>query len=135
MSGSRRCGAIALLALGALSGAAAAAELEIAAGDTGDALALLREHLDRFEQETGHAVEIVPMPSSTTDQLAQHRIWLADESPRVDVLFIDVIWSGLLAGHLLGLPPERWIGLDFGCGQVTRIDVESWGTVLKWFNR
>ncbi len=35
----------------------------------------------------------------------------------------------------LGLPPERWIGLDFGCGQVTRIDVESWGTVLKWFNR
>ena len=41
----------------------------------------------------------------------------------------------VLAGHLLGLPPERWIGLDFGCGQVTRIDVESWGTVLKWFNR
>lgn len=41
----------------------------------------------------------------------------------------------VLAGHLLGMPPERWIGLDFGCGQVTRIDVESWGTVLKWFNR
>ena len=41
----------------------------------------------------------------------------------------------VLAGYLLGMPPERWIGLDFGCGQVTRIDVESWGTVLKWFNR
>lgn len=41
----------------------------------------------------------------------------------------------VLAGHLLGLPPERWIGLDFGCGQVTRIDVEHWGVVLKWFNR
>jgi alpha-ribazole phosphatase len=40
-----------------------------------------------------------------------------------------------IAGHLLGLPPERWLGLDFGCGQVTRIDVESWGVVLKWFNR
>jgi trehalose/maltose transport system substrate-binding protein len=103
MSGSLRCGAIALLALGTLSGGAAAAELGIAAGDTGDALALLREHLDRFEQETGHSVEIVPMPSSTTDQLAQYRIWLADESPRVDVLFIDVIWSGLLGGHLLDL--------------------------------
>ena len=38
-------------------------------------------------------------------------------------------------GHRLGLPPERWLGLDFGCGQVTRIDVESWGVVLKWFNR
>jgi len=40
-----------------------------------------------------------------------------------------------IAGHLLGLPPERWLGLDFGCGQVTRLDVESWGTVLRWFNR
>ncbi|ACR02355.1 MULTISPECIES: alpha-ribazole phosphatase family protein [Thauera] len=40
-----------------------------------------------------------------------------------------------IAGHLLGMPPERWIGLDFGCGQVTRIDVEDWGTVLRWFNR
>ena len=40
-----------------------------------------------------------------------------------------------ITGHLLGLPPERWLGLDFGCGQATRIDVESWGVVLKWFNR
>ena len=40
-----------------------------------------------------------------------------------------------IAGHLLGMPPERWIGLDFGCGQVTRLDVEDWGVVLKWFNR
>ncbi len=40
-----------------------------------------------------------------------------------------------IAGHLLGMPPERWLGLDFGCGLVTRIDVESWGVVLKWFNR
>ena len=42
-----------------------------------------------------------------------------------------------LTGGVLqhGLPPERWLGLDFGCGQVTRIDVESWGVVLKWFNR
>ena len=40
-----------------------------------------------------------------------------------------------IVGHLLGLPPERWLGLDFGCGQVTRLDVESWGVVLRWFNR
>ena len=40
-----------------------------------------------------------------------------------------------IAGHLLGLPPERWLALDFGCGQVTRLDVESWGVVLRWFNR
>jgi alpha-ribazole phosphatase len=41
----------------------------------------------------------------------------------------------VIAGHLLGLPPERWLGLDFGCGQATRLDLESWGVVLRWFNR
>lgn len=41
----------------------------------------------------------------------------------------------VLAGHLLGLPPERWLGLDFACGQVSRLDIEDWGTALRWFNR
>lgn len=41
----------------------------------------------------------------------------------------------VIAGHLLGLPAERWLGLDFACGHATRLDVESWGVVLKWFNR
>jgi len=40
-----------------------------------------------------------------------------------------------LAGELLGLPPERWLGLDFACGEVTRLDLHAWGTVLRWFNR
>lgn len=40
-----------------------------------------------------------------------------------------------IAGHLLGVPPERWLGLDFGCGQVSRLDLFEWGALLKWFNR
>lgn len=40
-----------------------------------------------------------------------------------------------ITGHLLGLPPERWLTLDFACGHVTRLDVEDWGVALKWFNR
>ena len=40
-----------------------------------------------------------------------------------------------LAGWLLGLPPEHWLGLDFACGEVTRLDLHDWGTVLRWFNR
>ena len=40
-----------------------------------------------------------------------------------------------LAGQLLGLPPEHWLGLDFACGEVTRLDLHAWGTVLRWFNR
>jgi len=41
----------------------------------------------------------------------------------------------VIAGHLLGIPAENWLGLDFACAHVTRLDLESWGTVLKWFNR
>lgn len=41
----------------------------------------------------------------------------------------------VIAGHLLGIPPQRWLGLDFACAQSTRIDCESWGNTLKWFNR
>lgn len=40
-----------------------------------------------------------------------------------------------IAGRLLGLPPEHWLGLDFACGEATRLDVHDWGTVLRWFNR
>ena len=40
-----------------------------------------------------------------------------------------------IAGALLGLPPENWLGLDFACGEATRIDLHDWGTVLRWFNR
>ena len=29
----------------------------------------------------------------------------------------------------------RWLGLDFGCGEVTRLDLHDWGTLLRWFNR
>jgi len=103
MSNITRTSLLAIAVAGTSITTAHAAELRIAAGDTGDALVLLREHLDRFEAETGHDVTIVPLPSSTTDQLAQYRIWLADENPAVDVLFIDVIWSGLLGRHLRDL--------------------------------
>ena len=103
MARTSRSGFLALATMAVMAGSATAADLRIAAGDTGDALTLLRGHLDQFEAASGHSVEIVPMPSSTTDQLAQYRIWLADESPEVDVLLTDVIWSGLLAGHLLDL--------------------------------
>ena len=40
-----------------------------------------------------------------------------------------------LAGHLLKLPAEHWLGLDFACGEVTRLDLHDWGTLLRWFNR
>lgn len=90
-----------LLALTA--GAAGAAELSIVSGAIGRDIETLRDNLDRFEEMTGHKVSIVEMPSSTTDQFAQYRLWLAAGDTEIDVYRTDVIWAPQLASHLLDL--------------------------------
>jgi alpha-ribazole phosphatase len=65
--------------------------------------------------------------------------WLAElrDAPVADPLVVIAHGGPLraIAGDLLGLPPERWLGLDFAYGHVTRLDVEAWGVALRWFNR
>ena len=39
-----------------------------------------------------------------------------------------------IAGELLGIAPERWLGLDFDCGALSTLRVERWGTTLRCFN-
>ncbi len=82
---------------------AQAAELSIVSGDTGSGLAFLRSQLDRFEADTGHTVTVVPMPSSTTDQFGQYRLWLAAGNSDIDVYQTDVIWAPQLADQFLDL--------------------------------
>ncbi|WP_026303965.1 ABC transporter substrate-binding protein [Kaistia granuli] len=97
----------ALLAFGAglvlMGGAANAANLSIVSGDTGNGLAVLREQLDAFEKATGNKVTIVPMPSSTSDQFGQYKLWLAAGNSDIDVYQTDVIWAPQLADQLLDL--------------------------------
>ncbi len=87
--------------LGAM--AAQAAELSIVSGDTGNGLEFLRSQLDRFEAETGNKVTVVPMPSSTTDQFGQYKLWLAAGNSDIDVYQTDVIWAPQLADQFLDL--------------------------------
>jgi len=97
----------AALAAGALlafaPGMAQAAELAIVSGSVGRDIEILRGNLDRFEAATGHTVSIVEMPSSTTDQFGQYRLWLAAGNADIDVYRTDVIWAPQLADHLLDL--------------------------------
>ncbi|HUH76908.1 MAG TPA: ABC transporter substrate-binding protein, partial [Devosia sp.] len=86
-----------------VAGAAQAAELTIVLGDTGTGLTFLQSQLDRFEAQSEHTVTIVPMPSSTTDQFAQYRLWLAAGNSDVDVYTTDVIWAPQLADHFVDL--------------------------------
>lgn len=94
----------ALLASVTLTGAMAqAAELSVVSGDTGNGLAFLQSQLEQFTAETGHTVTIVPMPSSTTDQFGQYRLWLAAGNTDIDVYTTDVIWAPQLADQFLDL--------------------------------
>jgi trehalose/maltose transport system substrate-binding protein len=86
-----------------VAGAAQAAELSVVSGDTGNGLAFLQEQLDKFSAETGHTVTVVPMPSSTTDQFGQYRLWLAAGNTDIDVYTTDVIWAPQLADQFLDL--------------------------------
>jgi len=83
--------------------AAQAADLAIVSGDTGNGLAFLRSELDKFEKETGNKVTIVPMPSSTTDQFGQYKLWLAAGNSDIDVYQTDVIWAPQLADQFVDL--------------------------------
>ncbi|MDB5586771.1 MAG: transporter substrate-binding protein [Devosia sp.] len=86
-----------------LSTAAHAAQLAVVSGDTGNGLAFLQEQLKKFEADTGNTVTIVPMPSSTTDQFGQYKLWLAAGNADIDVYTTDVIWAPQLADQFLDL--------------------------------
>lgn len=80
-----------------------------------------------------------PGGESARDMSARVLAWLDALLARPPAEPVVVVAHGgplrAIAGHLLGLAPERWLGLDFACGRATRLDVEDWGVVLKWFNR
>jgi trehalose/maltose transport system substrate-binding protein len=97
--------ALAAFAVGTMlaAGPAAAVEMSIVSGDTGNGLEVLREILDLYEKNSGNKVTIVPMPSSTTDQFGQYKLWLAAENSDIDVYQTDVIWAPQLANQFVDL--------------------------------
>jgi len=84
-------------------GSAMAANLAIVSGATGGDLKFMRDQLDVWEKSSGNKVSITPMPSSTTDQFGQYRLWLAAGNADIDVYQTDVIWAPQLADQFLDL--------------------------------
>jgi trehalose/maltose transport system substrate-binding protein len=82
---------------------AMAVELHFVSGSTGDDLAFYAEEFKKFTAATGDTVTIVPMPSSTTDQFAQYKLWLAAGNTDIDVYQTDVIWAPQLADQFVDL--------------------------------
>ncbi|WP_248446203.1 ABC transporter substrate-binding protein [Sinorhizobium meliloti] len=95
-----------LISCAAIVGAidlAAAAELSMAANSTGKNLSFLRDQIAKFEKETGHKVNLVTMPASSSEQFSQYRLWLAAGNKDVDVYQTDVIWAPQLAEQFVDL--------------------------------
>jgi trehalose/maltose transport system substrate-binding protein len=98
-------GALALgAAIAALwASAAGAVNINIVSGAVGADIAAYRELVKPWEAETGNTVTFVPMPSSTTDQFAQYKLWLAAGNADIDVYLVDVIWAPQLSDQFLDL--------------------------------
>ncbi|TXH67327.1 MAG: ABC transporter substrate-binding protein [Thiothrix sp.] len=76
-----------------------AAEVNFVSGAVGKDIEVFKELVKPWEKETGNTVKVVPMPSSTTDQFAQYRLWLSAGNADVDVYQTDVIWAPQLADN------------------------------------
>ena len=91
--------AIALAGAAAGSSQAQAADLTISCGAVGAELTLCEEGVAQWEEKTGHEVDIVSTPNSSTERLSLYQQILSAQSSDIDVMQTDVVWPGLLANH------------------------------------
>ncbi|MBI1170185.1 extracellular solute-binding protein [bacterium] len=80
-----------------------AEEVKVVFGSTGSDLTDFPDLVKPWEDKTGNKVSVVPMPSSTSDQFAQYRLWLAAGTSDIDLYQTDVIWAPQLAQHFVDL--------------------------------
>ncbi|WP_136253722.1 ABC transporter substrate-binding protein [Halomonas niordiana] len=127
------------IALASITGTAAtqaqAAELTISCGAVGAELTLCEEGVKAWESKTGHSVNIVSTPNSSTERLSLYQQILSAQSSDIDVMQIDVVWPGLLANHLLDL--NKALGADAAEGHfetiVTNNTVDDRLVAMPWF--
>ncbi|ANK95173.1 MULTISPECIES: ABC transporter substrate-binding protein [unclassified Rhizobium] len=95
--------ALSAIELALAAGPIHAAEISFAANTTGKNVEFLNKQLAIFEKETGNQVKLVTMPSSSSEQFSQYRLWLAAGNKDIDVYQTDVIWAPQLADQFIDL--------------------------------
>jgi trehalose/maltose transport system substrate-binding protein len=83
--------------------AALAVNINLVSGAVGADIEVYKELVKPWEEKTGNTVTFVPMPSSTTDQFAQYKLWLAAGNADIDLYLVDVIWAPQLSEQFLDL--------------------------------
>ena len=79
--------------------------ITIACSALGRELELCREGAQAWAKATGNQVRLVPVPNSASERLALFQQMLAAQATDIDVFQLDVVWSGILAAHLVDLTP------------------------------
>ncbi|MDE2385364.1 MAG: ABC transporter substrate-binding protein [Alphaproteobacteria bacterium] len=95
--------ATAMMGMSLMAAKAMAVDLSIVSGATGGDLQFMQDELAAFAKDSGINVKIVPMPSSTTDQFGQYKLWLAAGNADIDIYQTDVIWAPQLADQFVDL--------------------------------
>jgi trehalose/maltose transport system substrate-binding protein len=83
-----------------------AVTIAISCGAVGRELEICREGAMDWAARTGNTVKLVSTPNSSSERLALYQQLLAAGAPDLDVLQVDVVWPGILAGHLVDLSAD-----------------------------
>ncbi len=112
-----------------------AAEIAISCGAVGKELDICKSGVAAWVMKTGHKVQVVSTPHSTTERLAYYQDLLTEQSADIDVFQIDVVWSGLLASHLVDMSSyldEKTIKQHFP-SNITANTVNGKLVAVPWF--
>ncbi|WP_111413998.1 ABC transporter substrate-binding protein [Billgrantia lactosivorans] len=124
-----------VVASAASLGQAQAADLTISCGAVGAELQLCQQGVEAWEEKTGHSVDVVSTPNSSTERLSLYQQILSANSTDIDIMQIDVVWPGLLANHLLDL--REVLGEDAGEGHFSAIiennTIDDRLVAMPWF--
>jgi trehalose/maltose transport system substrate-binding protein len=124
------------LALYSATSPARAAELAISCGAVGMEYELCRSGVDAWSAETGHSVQVVSTPSSSSERLALYQQLLAAGAPDADLFQIDIVWPGILASHFIDLSPyvdEAQLAQHFPA-MIANNRVDGRLVALPWFS-
>ena len=122
------------LTLGGLP--ARAAELAISCGAVGMEYELCRSGAEAWAAGSGHSVQVVTAPSSSSERLALYQQLLAAGAPDIDLFQVDIIWPGILGNHFVDLGPrvpEAVLAMHFpALIESNRVDDRL--VALPWFS-
>jgi len=126
---------IAGAALAAAGGASAGVEVVIACGSQGDDQSACQAGAEAWAKSTGNAVRLVAVPTDSSQQLTQYQQLFAARSSDVDVFRLDIVWPGMVAGHMVDLRPHvtgEELGRHFA-PIVQALTVDGKLVALPWF--